>query len=338
MAVEGAVGVIPLVASSWLNFMLYTLELVLCGFWLLRPTRPIMNRLGIVIMVLSDTICTGAICAEVVLDLVPQPEPLRFITALSIKIVTTYITAAIVQLSFSYLFFVLTKNWIVLGALVILIFVHLGFSLASAALLFKSPSLGRDSGIAFTVNTIGAATCAATDLIVAICLGYKFLKMIRRTMPGYGTRSLIRRILALSVGSGAVCATVTLLMLILLLKDSFIFNFMNAIQGRVYALSILVNYLLGLSSPGSRSSDDQQDLSRNFHFRTSVSSVVFHSTEAGQVPRPSGGTQIGVVTKSAEHRAAEHSSDSSGTSLAHGDAVRLQDLKVVSCDLKDSPL
>jgi hypothetical protein len=103
--------------------------------------------------------------------------------------------------------------------------------------------------------------------------------------------SLVTRILILSVGSGAICAANTLLMLILLLKGSAgafpvaseliglqfppVFNFLSTIQGRVYALSILANFLLGI--PGQRAG---QIPTLSFGLQTGVSSVAFRSTSA----------------------------------------------------------
>jgi hypothetical protein len=97
--------------------------------------------------------------------------------------------------------------------------------------------------------------------------------------------------LILCVGSGALCAANTLVMLILLLKGSPgafpvasgrirpdctpVFNLLGTIQGRVYALSILANFLLGI--PGRRSG---RIPTLSLGPQTSVSSVVFRSTSA----------------------------------------------------------
>ncbi|KAJ7860372.1 hypothetical protein B0H14DRAFT_2744507 [Mycena olivaceomarginata] len=273
MTVTGAVSPIELVASSWANVALYAFELVLCGQYFARPSRPLMIKIGVGIMILADTVCTLAICFEVGLAIVPTQEHFYFVEALAVKIITTYITTAITQLSFCNLYYILTGNKLISGALIALISVHLGFSWASGILLLRFPELGPDSGIAFTVNTVGAATCAATDLVVAVCLGWQFYKMMEDTIPL--TRSLVTRILILSVGSGAICAANTLLMLILLLKGSAVFNFLSTIQGRVYALSILANFLLGI--PGQRAG---QIPTLSFGLQTGVSSVAFRSTSA----------------------------------------------------------
>ncbi|KAF8211105.1 hypothetical protein K438DRAFT_105113 [Mycena galopus ATCC 62051] len=243
MAFTGAVTSFQLVASSWLNVALYTLELVLCGHYFARPSRPFLNKTGIAIMALADTVCTLSNFFEVSLAIGPTQQEFHYVVALVVKIITTYITAAVAQLSFCNLFYILTGNKLVSGVLIILIVVYLGFSWASGILLLKE----LDS-IAFTTNIVGNVLCAATDLAVAVCLGWKFYKMMGDTMPEHGTKNVLRRILIFSVGSGAICATNTMTMLILLLENSALFYFLGTIQGRVYALSILANFLLGLSN------------------------------------------------------------------------------------------
>ncbi|KAF7345416.1 hypothetical protein MVEN_01559600 [Mycena venus] len=323
MAVTGAVAPMTLAASSWLNVALYTLELVLCAHYFARPSRPLVNKIGIGIMLLADTVCTVVLCFKLGLAISPNQEHFRFIVALAIQIIATYVSAVIAQLNFCHLFYVLTGNKLVSGALLILISIHLGFSWASGILLLRFPRLGPSSGIAFTVNTVGAVTCAATDLVIAVCLAWKFYKMMQATIPGHGTRSLVRRVLILSVGSGAICAINTLSMLILLLKGSAIFNFLGTIQGRVYALSLLANFLLSIPQrPRSA-----QTPSQSFGFPGTLSSVVFQST----VPQKSRSGSARNASKLATELPQLTASTSSLPSIDHHDeALRLDDFSLGS--------
>lgn len=66
-----------------------------------------MIKIGVGIMILADTICTLAICFEVGLAIVPTQEQFHFVEALAVKIITTYITTAITQLSFCNLYYIL---------------------------------------------------------------------------------------------------------------------------------------------------------------------------------------------------------------------------------------
>ncbi|KAF7332912.1 hypothetical protein MVEN_02397000 [Mycena venus] len=241
------------VTASWLNVALYTFELVLCWRYFTRPARPFVHKIGVVVLVIGDTICTVATSVDVCLAVLRLPiTNLRLVLApLAVEIFATYVSSVVSQAFLCNLFFVLTGNKVVAGMLVILIATHLGFSWASAIIIVKTSEPG---GMAFTTTTVGAVSCAATDIIIAVCLAWKFWKMMSRTSRETSTRSLVRRILILTVSSGAICAGNTLLMMILLLKSSPAFEFFFSCQGRVYALTILGNFLVG--TPATRSQDE----------------------------------------------------------------------------------
>ncbi|KAF7342449.1 hypothetical protein MVEN_01834100 [Mycena venus] len=261
-----------MVLSSWLNVALYTLELVLCWRYFTRPSRPLIHKIGVAVLVFFDSVCTVAGGVGVCLAVVRSPiTNLRLLLSpLATQIFTTYVSAVISQLFLSNLFYVLTGNKIVTGILLILIFVHLGFSWASAISSLTTLNLG---GITFTTTTVGAVSCAATDLIIAASLSWKFWTMMARTNRETSSRSLLRRILILTVSSGAICASNTLVMMILLLKGSDFFEFFFSCQGRVYALTILGNFLVGIPA---RSQDETQHLDNsNSNFSSNI--VVFRS-------------------------------------------------------------
>ncbi|KAJ7891090.1 hypothetical protein B0H13DRAFT_2665875 [Mycena leptocephala] len=261
---------IIIVLSSWLNIALYTLEIVLCWRYFGRPNRPLVHKIGVGLMVLADTACTAAVGVDVIMAALQLPFQSVF-APLAIQILMTYISSVVSQLFLSNLFYLLTGIKTVVVPLLVLIFVHLGFSWTSAILSLKNLDTG---GMAFTTTTIGAVTCAATDVIIAVCLTWKFWTMMSRTIPEHSTRSLLRRILILTVSSGALCAFNTLTMMILLLKNNGAFTFFFVCQGRVYALTLLGHFLVG--TPGSSRSESTNG---NGRFGTSVSNnvVVFRS-------------------------------------------------------------
>ncbi|KAJ6558790.1 hypothetical protein DFH09DRAFT_1485881 [Mycena vulgaris] len=231
--------------SSWLNLVLYTAELFLCRQYLQRRGRPLSHQLGVVALVVFDTICTLSTLVSVAFATVPiQTTNIRLLLApTSITILATYSSAAIAQLFLCTLFFQLTKSTVVVGLLILLIAVHCAFSFASAIMVLTTMSM---FGMAFTATTVGAISCAATDICIAFCLAYKFWKMLHSTGPATSTRSLVRRILILTISSGAMVASTTLIMMILFLCASPAFQFFFLCQGRVYALTILGNFLLGI--------------------------------------------------------------------------------------------
>ncbi|KAJ7677126.1 hypothetical protein DFH06DRAFT_618942 [Mycena polygramma] len=273
MAAEGLNELLLiLVISSWVNIALYTSELVLCGRYFGRPSRPLVHKIGVALLVFADTVCTLAISIDVCLAVLRLPieNPRLLVVPTTVEIMTTYISAVVAQLFLCNLFYVLTESRIVAGAIFVLIFVHLGFSWAAA--IISNHTLNY-VGIAFTTTTVGAISCAATDVVIAIALSWKFGTMMGRIRRANSTRSLLRHILILTVSCGAIDASSTLVMMILLLKKSNFAQVFFTCQGRVYSLTILGNFLMGIPIP------DGGETSAIRHSRTSISTGgIFQST------------------------------------------------------------
>ncbi|KAJ6536209.1 hypothetical protein B0H19DRAFT_383195 [Mycena capillaripes] len=270
-----------MVVSSWLNVALYSVELVLCARYFARPSRPFIHKIGVACLVLADTACTVVVNLDVgfAVQRLPPKNLRQLFAPLATEIMATYVSAVISQLFLCNLFYVLTGKRIVAGGILVLIFVHLGFSWASAFIIIRT--LNPD-GTAFTTTTVGAVSCAATDVIVAGSLAWKFWRMMAATQRENSMKSTLRRILILSVSSGAICASNTLTMMILLLKGSEVFQFFFACQGRVYALTILGNFLVGIPA---REQVASQRLATSF----SNSIVVFRSMAVETSVSPSPG-------------------------------------------------
>ncbi|KAJ7931062.1 hypothetical protein B0H13DRAFT_2309060 [Mycena leptocephala] len=171
----------------------------------------------------------------------------------AIKLITTYVSSVISQLFLCNLYYTFTGNKIVAVAILPLIFVH-----------------------DVTLFRVGAVSCADTDAIVAACLGWKFWTLMARATPENRAKTLLGRISTLTVSSGAICASNTLLMMLFLLTGSEgqVFYVFSSCQGRVYALTILGNFLLGM--PARSASDVIR--SRRFGISVSNDMVVFPAT------------------------------------------------------------
>jgi len=153
----------------------------------------------------------------------------------------TYATALVEQFFLCNLYFNLTGNAFISIFLVLSILFHTGFSFASAGMALSSQSVWAS----FTPTTVGAIACAVTDILIASCLCHKFWGMMQDCSQQTSTRSLLQRIMMLVVSSGAIVASNTLITIILLLTHSPAFQFFFACQGRVYALTLLGNFLVG---------------------------------------------------------------------------------------------
>ncbi|KAJ7490677.1 hypothetical protein FB451DRAFT_1220768 [Mycena latifolia] len=233
-----------LLVASWLNIGLYTMELVLCRRYFRNSSRRLIHKIGVGAMVLFDTLCTLATCFEVQLSLIVFPDNLDSVVLLkplAALLYTTYAAALVEQYFLCNLYFLLTKNSLVTGFLALCVLTHTGFSYASATIVLAKQSVFP----AFLTTLIGAITCAATDILIAFCLCLKFWQMMTRCSPEAPTRSLVQRIMVMTISSGAIVALNTLIMMILLLKGSPVFQLFFTCQGRVYSLTLLRNFLLG---------------------------------------------------------------------------------------------
>ncbi|KAJ6585522.1 hypothetical protein B0H19DRAFT_1109890 [Mycena capillaripes] len=266
-----------LLISSWVNILFFMLEVILIVKYFRRPNRPLWHKIGVGMFLLSDTACTISICAQVYLTLLVFPcvDISRvFLNSLywpiSITILSTYATASIEQAFLCYLFYSLTKRRTITGFLVFTIFFHLGFSWASAALVLKERGPG---GKAFTATSIGAISCAVTDVLVAVALGCTFYRLESRVVKGRVIQSILRRLGVLTLTSGFVVASITLVAVINLMLGSSVYVLFFFCQGRAYALTILANFLLGLPTNATEPAATSASSRRT---NSNPTGVVFH--------------------------------------------------------------
>ncbi|KAJ7657147.1 hypothetical protein B0H17DRAFT_1097782 [Mycena rosella] len=234
-----------LMASSYLNVGFYTLELVLCRRYFKRPNRPLLYKSGVAALIFFDTVCTLTICVNVIFFVlgIPLGTMVASLSPTSVIIFMTYCTAAVEQAILCHLFHSLTKNVFISTVLASLILIHMGFAFASGALILV---LDSEVSAALTIATVTSITCAATDILIAICLGCKVWKMLSPVDMMTPADSFVRKFFLLIVSSGLIVAANTLLGMGLLLKDSPGFGFFCFCQGRVYSLTLLVNFLVGV--------------------------------------------------------------------------------------------
>ncbi|KAJ7688169.1 hypothetical protein B0H17DRAFT_1203174 [Mycena rosella] len=210
------------------------------------------------VMVLADTACTLATCAEVNLSLIAfrdDRSSVELLKPLPVVIVSTYTTALVEQFFLCKLYFLLTGNTFVSVLLAIAVLTHTGLSFASATLLLDAQAVK----VADLTTIIGATSCAATDIVIASCLSFKFWQMMSFTLVEGSTRSMVRRIAILTISSGAVVASSTLIMVILLFNLSPVFQVFLTCQGRVYALTLLGNFFVGTPNAPSINIDTNPD-------------------------------------------------------------------------------
>ncbi|KAJ6504768.1 hypothetical protein C8R47DRAFT_1210014 [Mycena vitilis] len=253
------------------------LEILLAVKYFRRPNRPLWHKVGVGIFLAADTTCTISICSQVYLVLLVFPcvdVSGVFLKSLywpiSITILSTYTTASVEQAFLCYLFYSLTKRRVVTGLLVFTIFLHLGFSWASAGLVLTQRGLG---GMAFVATVIGAVSCAVTDVLLAAMLGFTFYTMESSVVRGRTTHGILRRLGVISLTSGVIVASITLIAVITLMLGNSIYSLFFFCQGRAYALTILGNFLFGLPVDSEQDPAPQKPARRT---NPNPTGVVFH--------------------------------------------------------------
>ncbi|KAF7368728.1 hypothetical protein MVEN_00197500 [Mycena venus] len=249
------VGNAYLLAGSWLNSMLFMLEIVLMFRYFQLPSRPLVHRIGVLAIGVLDTICTFAIWANIYIVVLMFPCQSEFIIPrsslqiLSVILITTYTTASIEQLFLCFLYFSLTKKRMITVFLVFCVAVHLGFSYASAILILVN---NTPLGSSFLTSKMGAISCAVTDVMVAAALLFTFVRFQKTIVIRVSMQSLLRRLTVLVFASGVVVASTTLFVMIFLLQGVPAYSLFFYCQGRIYALTILCNFLVSMPGQPTR--------------------------------------------------------------------------------------
>ncbi|KAJ7289497.1 hypothetical protein C8J57DRAFT_1706330 [Mycena rebaudengoi] len=317
--------------ASWVNLSLYALEIGLATEYFRRSSRPQLHKLGVVTFLLFDTICTTAILVEafflaIVAPCVsPQEYSKESLTAGVLIMISTYATASVCEIYLISLHYHLTKNRILTAFLMILVVVHLAFSYASTGLL-NWEDASYTSDIAFKFGAVGASTTAGTDVLIALFLCYKLIRMDEASVAGGSATSLIRRIIVIIITSGLIVATTTLVILILLIKNHVAFPMFFFCQGRAYSLTILANFLFGIPRGPLIT---EADISRRAE---NVRSAVVFRLETDEDPSPTASEALEMLTKAAGH---PNSLNSDPTHVNRRSIISLEEIPRV--DVKSRP-
>ncbi|KAF7325020.1 FAD/NAD(P)-binding domain-containing protein [Mycena kentingensis (nom. inval.)] len=270
MADANAMAMFSLI-GSWVNGLLFALEAVLIVHYLSSKTRrPRMHQWGVASLFVADAICSAGICAQVYFWTF-EFGPGRFTmytNTLIVILLATYATAAMDQMFLTYLFYALTRNRVISAGILFLTAAHTACSYASGFMLIGKTHRPGQTDITFTLTHVGAIACAATDLILAAILAHTFLHLERTSAVRVSMHSLLRRLMILVVTSGVLVSSVTLISIVLLLRDYPCYDLFFFVQGRLYALTVLANLFIGTAA--RQKMLNVQDVS------TPVTNVVFH--------------------------------------------------------------
>ncbi|KAJ7838965.1 hypothetical protein B0H13DRAFT_2102540 [Mycena leptocephala] len=165
-----------MLVNSWINCMLFMLELVLAVRYFQQSSRPLLHRAGVSAMIAGP----------------PHGFPEFTLQTTAVIICSTFTTASLAKLFLCALYFNLTKRRVISAILLFGIVVELAFSYASAVLILAT---GSPYGWAMLISTIGAISSAVTDSMIAAALLYIFIRMDATSAFRASTHNITKRLI-----------------------------------------------------------------------------------------------------------------------------------------------
>ncbi|PBK68827.1 hypothetical protein ARMSODRAFT_957911 [Armillaria solidipes] len=230
-----------LLASSWLNVMLYTFQVALSIYCLCLLTTTKWLRYWIFTSLVLDGACSIVDVANVYIYMVINngaSYPTSSAWTVPTAALLTYTSASIAQAFFCYRYWTLTRNKWITGCVIFLITAHMLCNLVSNIYILAHPS---DTISVIPLMITNAAMCATTDITIAGSLVWA-CSHIRS--PYTHTRNVLRRVMIQAMTCGFTTAIFTTLMIV------FLFTVWNACftifasLGHIYSLTILTTIML----------------------------------------------------------------------------------------------
>ncbi|KAJ7243507.1 hypothetical protein C8J57DRAFT_1366057 [Mycena rebaudengoi] len=234
-----------LLVGTWANSVLYTVEVIQAASYYRHFKRDNwMLKLLVSSAIAIDSVSIIANYSAVYLYTITHwgdlaylknqywPEPLN--------VFTTGVVTALVQSFLTARYWLLTKNRSITLTLFFFITVAAGGAFVSGATLAIFPQY-KDRGKAVIPGIIWLVTEAVTDVSIALALLWQFRKVKSSFKE---TRSLLHRVMAQTIQTGAAGATIALVVLVAFLanKESNIPTGIGYCIGRVYCITCAVGH------------------------------------------------------------------------------------------------
>ncbi|KAF4583514.1 hypothetical protein EYR38_002265 [Pleurotus pulmonarius] len=232
-----------LLISSWFNLVLYATEINLAYRYICKfPNDSRMNRGIVCFALVVDTITTVAVCGNAWIYLVGIPRtdslPTFHRWPLPTLVIATACSASLEQSFLIFRFWKLRhagsemqrqmresatrrfhklRDIFMAGFLGLLVCTHTGFGLTSGILVALNPIIAP--GFAVTATTVAKCMSGAADILIAIALVWQLRTVDASFRPTQSIvyPSLIRRLIANAIASGAIVALTTLILMVLFL-------------------------------------------------------------------------------------------------------------------------
>ncbi|KAJ7160075.1 hypothetical protein C8R46DRAFT_1106893 [Mycena filopes] len=227
-----------LLLGSWLNTVLFTLQVVLSLFCVRRWAMRRALRGGLLLVVLNDAFGTLAVFVNAYRFVVEGQE---FGWPVGVLLVSTSLSALIEQAFMVYRYWKLVRHTAWSTVILLLAVAHTVLTVSAVGLGEPQKTFAIAYGLDMT--TVAAIICTVVDVLIALSMVW--------TLSGIdpvwrSTQHLIRAVCIRALTTGAVVATVTILAMVTLIlrsPDRIVFDIFFSIMGRVYSLTILVNFI-----------------------------------------------------------------------------------------------
>ncbi|KAJ7080991.1 hypothetical protein C8R44DRAFT_895193 [Mycena epipterygia] len=290
-----------LLLGTWANSVLYAVEVIQAAYYyrhfkhdnwrlkLLVSSAIAIDSVSMIANYASVYLVTQSLTGEIwrtCRTSIGQPEPLCVFT-----------TAAVAALAQSFLaarYWLLSENKFITLTLFIFITVAIGGAFTSAVTLVIFPEY-KNRQKAIIPATIWLVSEAVTDISIALALLLEF----RRVKPVFEkTRSLVDRLVAQTIQTGAAGATIALVSLIAFIvnKESNVSTGIAYCLGRIYCLTMLANLNVrktgnawlsrGTSSGANLGTRGERGNQARSEGDTDYSSIYFHRTAVVHIDTP----------------------------------------------------
>ncbi|KAL0960172.1 hypothetical protein HGRIS_011806 [Hohenbuehelia grisea] len=228
-----------LLVSSWMNMMLYMLELILAFYFFYKhPNDRWIHRVIVVSALFFDTVGTLAVCANIWMYLITYAHfpPMMQLWTLPTMIIATIGSNVTEKCFLLYRIWKLSQNRLLVGFLSLIVLTNVVSGLISGIYVAVHPAFAPSLAIPATL--VSNCASAAGDILSSVALVWA---LHRVKSPFRTTRSFIRRLTINIISTGVAVAVVTIVMLILFLLGRSAFNLCFSILGRMYTITVLTN-------------------------------------------------------------------------------------------------
>ncbi|KAJ7274184.1 hypothetical protein C8J57DRAFT_253525 [Mycena rebaudengoi] len=230
-----------LLAGSWLNMSLYTVELSLGIFFLRKWQLSRLYRWGFWVVLANDAIGTLAVCTNIALTLIEGAASAGPGLSVLVLLLSTSLSALIEQTFLIHRYWKVTRNHFITTFLMLPVAGHVVIAIISVVSTVITPNTGDTR---LDLDAVGAVVCTIGDVFIASALVHS----LSRLRPAWrSTKELVHAVCINAMASGAVVAVVTILSMITLLLNgvnAIIFSPFFAIMGRAYSLTIILNVVV----------------------------------------------------------------------------------------------